>query len=119
MALDGLAPDGLTPEALTPEALRVDALAPAGGVAICLKSADGEIVWQERIGGNHSASPVMAEGRIYFTNEEGESTIIEASPTFKVLAKNSLGEKTQASMAISQKQIFIRTAQNLFCIAAK
>ncbi|HEX7861728.1 MAG TPA: PQQ-binding-like beta-propeller repeat protein [Verrucomicrobiae bacterium] len=90
-----------------------------GGVAICLKSADGEIVWQERIGGNHSASPVMAEGRIYFTNEEGESTIIEASPTFKVLAKNSLKEKTQASMAVSQKQVFIRTAQHLFCIAAK
>lgn len=88
-----------------------------GGVAICLKADTGEIVWQERIGGNHSASPVYAEGRVYFLNEEGTTSVIEAAPTFKILAKNNLGEKTQASMAVSQGQIFIRTAQSLFCIA--
>ena len=59
-----------------------------GGVALCLDAESGEIVWQERIGGNHSASPVMAENRIYFLNEEGESTVIEASPVFKILLIN-------------------------------
>ena len=90
-----------------------------GGVAICLAAETGEIVWQERVGGNHSASPVLAENRIYFTNEEGETTVIEAAPTFNVLARNQLKEKCQASMAVSQRQIFIRTAGNLYCFAQK
>jgi outer membrane protein assembly factor BamB len=88
-----------------------------GGVAICLKADTGEIVWQERVGGNHSASPVLAEDRIYFINEEAECTVIEAAPVFNVLARNSLKERTQASMAVSQGQLFIRTANSLYCIA--
>ena len=90
-----------------------------GGVAICLKADSGEIVWQERVGGNHYSSPVLAENRIYFLNEEGECIVIGASPTFKILARSSLNEKTQASMAISRNQVFIRTAKNLYCIASK
>lgn len=87
-----------------------------GGVASCLKATTGEIVWQERVGGNFSASPVAAAGRIYFVGDSGETTVIEAGPAFKVLAKNPLGEKIQASPAISRGQIFIRTEKNLFCI---
>jgi hypothetical protein len=90
-----------------------------GGIATCLKAATGEIVWQERVGGNFSASPVFAEGRIYFLGDNGETTIIEAGPEFKVLAKNPLGEKVQASMAIAQGRIFIRTEKSLFCIGGK
>jgi outer membrane protein assembly factor BamB len=90
-----------------------------GGIATCLKAATGEIVWQERVGGNFSASPVAAEGRIYFVSDEGETTIIEAGPAFKVLARNPLGEKVQASPAMSQGQLFIRTEKNLVCIGAK
>lgn len=90
-----------------------------GGVATCLKAATGEIIWQERLGGDFSASPVSAEGRIYFVSDEGETTIIEAGPGFKVLARNPLGEKVQASPAISQGQIFIRTEKHLFAIGGK
>jgi outer membrane protein assembly factor BamB len=86
------------------------------GVAVCYNPADGEIIWQERVGGNHSASPVYADGKIYFLSEAGETTVIAAGPEFKVLAKNSLGEKCQASMAVSGKRLFIRTDKNLFCI---
>ena len=90
-----------------------------GGVAMCLKAETGEIVWQERVGGNHSASPVSAEGRIYFLSDEGEATVIEAGPKFNVLARNALREKVQASIAISDKHLFIRTAGNLYCIGGK
>jgi outer membrane protein assembly factor BamB len=90
-----------------------------GGIATCLKAATGEIVWQQRVGGSFSASPVAAEGRIYFVSDSGETTVVEAGPEFKVLARNSLGETVQASPAISQGQIFIRTEKNLFCIATK
>ena len=87
-----------------------------GGIATCYNPADGEIIWQERVGGNFSASPVYADGKIYFLSEAGETTVIEAGPQFKVLAKNPLGEKCQASMAISNKRLFIRSDKNLFCI---
>ena len=90
-----------------------------GGVAACLKADTGEIVWQERVGGNFSASPVTFEGRVCFVSDSGETTIIEAGPEFKVLAKNPLGEKVQASPAISQGGIFIRTEKNLVCISSK
>jgi outer membrane protein assembly factor BamB len=88
-----------------------------GGVASCLKAATGEIVWQERVGGNFSATPLAANGRIYFVGDSGETTIIEAGAEFKVLAKNPLGEKVQASPAASEGRLFIRTEKNLFCIA--
>ena len=90
-----------------------------GGIASCMKAESGEIVWQERVGGNFAASPVAAAGRLYFVADNGETTVIEAGTRFKVLAKNPLGEKVQASPAISQGQIFIRTEKNLFCIGGK
>jgi outer membrane protein assembly factor BamB len=92
---------------------------PDTGVAGCMKAETGEIIWQERIGGNFSASPVTAAGRIYLLSDEGVTTVIAAEPEFKVLAKNPLGEKVQASIAISQKRLFIRTEKNLFCIGEK
>jgi outer membrane protein assembly factor BamB len=87
-----------------------------GGIATCLKGDSGEIVWQERIGGSHSASPIYADGRIYFLSELGESVIIAAGPEFRILARNSLNEKCQASCAVSQKQLFIRGEKNLYCV---
>ena len=86
------------------------------GVATCMKADTGEIVWQERIGGSHSASPIGAEGRIYSLSEAGESTIIEAGSQFKVVARNTINERCQASYAVSRKQLFIRSAGNLYCI---
>ena len=90
-----------------------------GGVASCFKAQTGSQVWQERIGGNHSASPVLADGRIYFLSEAGETTVINASPDFHVIAKSSISEKCQASMAVSQGNIFIRSEKNLYCIGPK
>lgn len=89
-----------------------------GGVATCYQGETGNIIWQERLGGTHSASPLLAGGNIYFLSEAGETTVLAAGPEFKVLAKNPLGEKTQASMAASGRRLFIRTEKNLFCIPA-
>ena len=77
------------------------------------------LIWQERIGGTHAASPIYADGKIYFLSMEGESTIIEAKPEFNILAKNMINERCQASFAASQKQLFIRSEKNLYCIGAK
>ena len=86
---------------------------------MCLKGDTGEIVWQERIGGNHSASPVAAENRIYVVSDEGVTTVFETGPKFTILARNPLGERVQASLAVSAQHLFLRTAGNLYCIGVQ
>ena len=90
-----------------------------GGIATCYKPDTGDIVWQERVGGNHSASPVFTDSRIYFLSEAGETTVIAPSAEFKVLARNPLNEKCQASIAVSQGSLFIRGEKNLYCIGSR
>jgi outer membrane protein assembly factor BamB len=87
-----------------------------GGVASCYLGKTGELIWQERVGGNHCASPVFAGGNIYFLSEAGETTVIAPGPEFKIVARNAIGEKCQASLAVSQKQIFLRSDKHLYCI---
>jgi outer membrane protein assembly factor BamB len=89
------------------------------GVATCMNAATGDIIWQGRLGGNFSASPVVADGRIYFLADDGLTTIIEAGDEFKILAKNPIGERVQASMAVSDGQLFIRTERHLVAIGKK
>ena len=87
------------------------------GILSCLDSRTGELRWIQRIGGNYSASPVYAEGRIYFQSEEGVTTVIEPGRTFKKLATNTLDEPTLASMAVSGGSVYIRTEKHLYRIA--
>ncbi|PYK97579.1 MAG: quinonprotein alcohol dehydrogenase, partial [Verrucomicrobia bacterium] len=87
-----------------------------GGVASCLDARSGAEVWRERIGGGYSASPVSAEGRIYFFSEEGKTTAIEGGRQFKVLTENKLDDGFMASPAISGKAFFLRTRANLYRI---
>jgi outer membrane protein assembly factor BamB len=84
------------------------------GIATCLDAATGSTHWRERIGGNHSASPIYADGRIYFLSEEGESVVIAPGREFKKLATNRLDAYTLASMAVSGGAIFIRSQTHLY-----
>jgi len=84
------------------------------GIATCVDAATGKEHWKARIGGNHSASPVYADGRIYFLSEEGESVVIAPGKEFKVLAKSELNGETLASMAVSGGSIFIRSRTHLY-----
>ena len=86
------------------------------GVATSMEADSGAVVWQERVGGTHWASPVLADGRIYFLSEQGETTVIQAGREYKELARNRLDEHTQASMAVSDGRFFIRTANHLWAI---
>ncbi|PYK62658.1 MAG: quinonprotein alcohol dehydrogenase [Verrucomicrobia bacterium] len=87
-----------------------------GGVASCLDAKAGTEVWRERVGGNYSASPVYAEGRIYFFSEEGKTTVIEARRQFKVLAENQLEDGFMASPAIAGSAFLLRTRTHLYRI---
>ena len=62
------------------------------------------------------APETAAGGRIYALSDEGETVVVEAGSTFKILARNPVGEKLQATMAVANGRIYIRTAGSLFCI---
>jgi outer membrane protein assembly factor BamB len=86
------------------------------GVATCLEATTGKIHWQQRLGGNYSASPIFADGRIYFQSEEGVTTVLAPGKEFRRLATNSLDGLTLASIAVSNGSLFIRTDTHLYRI---
>ena len=89
------------------------------GLATCLDAKTGEVVWgpERTAQGTVSASPILADGKLYITNEYAITTVIAAGPEFKVLATNELdGSYTLSSLAVSGSQLFMRTGTHLYCI---
>eukprot|EP00913_Durusdinium_trenchii_P028411 g26639.t1 len=78
------------------------------GVASCFDAKTGKNHWSERLGGNYSASPVLADGKIYFQSEQGDTTVVQPGTKFKVLGKNKMRERTLASYAVADSAIFLR-----------
>jgi hypothetical protein len=89
-----------------------------GGVATCLEAKTGRKMWSERLGKHHSASPVSAEGRLYFLDDDGVMHVLRAGPKFEVIAGNDLGEACRASPAISRGRMFLRARHHVYCIGA-
>jgi len=86
------------------------------GIATCRDAATGRMLWKQRLSGTHGASPVLAEGRLYFLAEDGSTAVIAARREFKELARNPLEGPCKASPAIFSGRIFIRSRSSLFCI---
>ncbi len=91
------------------------------GIMWCLDAKTGaEIYAQQRLNpGAYSGSPVLADGKIYVTNEDGLTSVVRAGPKFEILAENPLNEYCLSSPALSDGQIFIRTSQHLYSIGNK
>ena len=86
------------------------------GMANCADVRTGEIHWQERLGGKHYASPLLAEGRIYFFGNDGKTTVIKAGKQFEKLAENQIEGSVTATPAILDRTIFLRTDTHLYRI---
>ncbi len=86
-----------------------------GKAAHCYEAATGNILWKEPLGLHH-ASPVAGNGLVYFLNDDGVMHVVRAGPKYELVARNELGEKTYASPALSDGQIFLRSFKNLYCI---
>jgi outer membrane protein assembly factor BamB len=84
------------------------------GVAACYNAKTGKQNWQHRLPGGYSASPVFADGKIYFVNEEGKGTVIAPGKKYKKLGENGFSDRTLASYAISDGAIFVRTKEHLY-----
>lgn len=88
------------------------------GIMNCLEAATGTVAYQgQRIElGTYSSSPLLADGKIFCTNEEGTTTVVKAGPAFEILGVSKLDSHTLASPVAVDNQIFIRTADYLYCI---
>ncbi|HKX28716.1 MAG TPA: PQQ-binding-like beta-propeller repeat protein [Blastocatellia bacterium] len=86
------------------------------GIVSCVEAKSGQSVWQKRIGGEYSASPVYADGRLWFFSEEGKTAVLRTGRTFELLAENQLDDGFLASPAIAGKAFYLRTRTHLYRI---
>lgn len=93
------------------------------GLMTCLEAKSGNVVYgpqRMNVGATVSASPLLADGKLYITGENGTTVVIAAGPEFKPLAINPLdGSFTLSSIAVSGQQLFLRTSTHLYCIGNK
>lgn len=89
------------------------------GVASCFDAKTGDAVWQKRLDGAYWASPLYADGKIYFFSQEGDIPVVAASRDFKVLANNKLDAGFNASAAVSGDAMFLRTYTHMYRIEKK
>jgi len=89
------------------------------GEASCLDAKTGKRVWMQKLGRHHSASPVLAGGRLYFLDDDGTTFVVKAAPVFELVSKNALGEPCFASPAVSRGRLYIRSLKHLYAIGPK
>jgi len=93
------------------------------GVASCVEAATGRIIWKERVaektGGNYFGSPVLINGKIYFTSNLGEIAVVAAADEFKVLSRNPLGEGSDSTPCVDGDRLYIKTFTHLVCVGGK
>jgi len=89
------------------------------GVLNCKGALTGKTVWTERLEGDYGASLLYAENRIYFSNKNGKTTIIQPGRTFRVLAVNELDGFIGASPAVAGKSLLMRTKTDLYRVQNK
>ena len=91
------------------------------GIVFCLDAKTGETIYgpQRITPGTYSSSPVLADDKIYVTNEDGTTTVYSAGPEFRILAENVMDEYTLSSVAISEGQLFLRTDSFLYAVGER
>lgn len=89
-------------------------------IVTCFEATTGKVAWQGRLGvarpEGFSASPVAADGKVFFTNDEGETFVLQAGPEFKLLHVNRLDARTLASPALVDRRWYFRTERELVAV---
>jgi len=86
------------------------------GVLACLDAKTGKEVYRKRLGGASNSSPIGSGGRVYLSDNDGNTFVVKAGPEFELLATNRLGDRITASPAVSGNRLFYRTDSHLYCI---
>ncbi len=86
------------------------------GIGSCFDAESGKRLWKERLGTHYSGSPVLVEGLVYFTADDGVTKIVRPGTKLDVIAENHLVENCYSSPAVSQGRLFVRGEKHLYCI---
>lgn len=89
------------------------------GIVTCLDASNGKELWQKRHAGNFWASPVYGDGKLFFMNQEGNTLVLAPGKEYRLLAENKLETGGNATPAIVDNSLIIRTRSHLYRIAAK
>ncbi len=94
------------------------------GLASCLEAATGKVHYSgQRLDGEFSASPVLADGHIFYSSQKGKTFVVATGPTFNVVAENRLGENRDigfmASPAVAGESLYLRTTTHLYRVGRK
>jgi len=84
------------------------------GVASCLDAKTGEELWSKRLGGEFSASPLFADGKVYYCGQDGFTTVIKPAREYMELAKNKLDDGFMSSPAVTGKALILRTRSAMY-----
>ncbi len=87
-----------------------------GGVVSCLEAGNGNEVWKARLAGDYWASPLYADGKIYFFSQEGDVSVISAGREFQLITENEFDEGFIASPAVADNTLILRSRTHLYCI---
>lgn len=88
------------------------------GLGTCWDARSGKELWKAQLNKHQSASGIVADGNVYFTDDTGQTEVYKAGPAFELISKNPLEEEVRASPAVSRGQVFIRSLHTLWCIGA-
>ena len=90
------------------------------GIVACYEAETGKEIYKKRMGsGSYTASPVAADGKLYFCSEQGEVNVVKAGPTFELLAVNPMDDYIMATPAISNGSLIVRSQHYLFSVGSK
>lgn len=90
-----------------------------GGIVTCVDVKDGSTVWQKRIGGNFSGSPICVDGKLYCADDDGVVHVIATGDEYQLLAKNDLARPTRATPAVAGGRMYWRTYSHVFSLGKK
>jgi len=99
----------------TPAVFQINGMCADTGVASCVDPKTGDVVWSKRLAKEYAASPLVAEGRIYFFGREGEVHAVKAGREFELLSEGKFDEGFMASPAVIDKSIILRSTTSLYC----
>lgn len=93
-------------------------LSTGNGDVACYNAEKGDTLWSHYFEDQFYASPIIADGKVYFLDRSGVMHIVKAGPEFQLISESPVGERTDCTPAFSENRIFIRSKNNLFCISA-
>jgi outer membrane protein assembly factor BamB len=86
------------------------------GIAMCLNAATGETLWQKRLRGRFSSSPLLVGDKLLLTSEEGTTYVLKCGPQFDLVGENSLNETIYATPAVVGGRLYFRSTTGLICV---